>query len=35
MTTGNGVAGGPCTPMRAPTGTTTEFDEGIDLDKPS
>jgi hypothetical protein len=36
ITTGNGVAGtGPtgCTPGAAPTGTTTEFDEGIDLDK--
>jgi hypothetical protein len=35
LTTGNGVAGAPglCTPYTAPTGTTTEFDEGIDLDK--
>jgi predicted AlkP superfamily pyrophosphatase or phosphodiesterase len=34
-TTGNGVAGGPglCTPGAPPTGTTTEFDEGIDLNK--
>jgi predicted AlkP superfamily pyrophosphatase or phosphodiesterase len=34
-TTGNGVAGAPdlCTPGTPPTGTTTEFDEGIDLDK--
>jgi hypothetical protein len=34
-TTGNGVAGSPgaCTPGAAPTGTTTEFDEGIDIDK--
>jgi hypothetical protein len=34
-TTGNGVAGAPglCTPGTAPTGTTTEFDEGIDLNK--
>jgi hypothetical protein len=32
-TTGNGVAGGPCTPNSAPTGTTTEYEEGIDLDK--
>ncbi len=34
-TTGNGVAGSPgaCVPNTAPTGTTTEFDEGIDLDK--
>ena len=31
-TTGNGVAGAPglCTPGAPPTGTTTEFDEGID-----
>jgi Type I phosphodiesterase / nucleotide pyrophosphatase len=33
ITTGNGVAGGPCTPYSAPTGTTTEYEEGIDLDK--
>jgi Type I phosphodiesterase / nucleotide pyrophosphatase len=33
ITTGNGVAGGTCTPGAAPTGTTTEFDEGIDLDQ--
>jgi Type I phosphodiesterase / nucleotide pyrophosphatase len=36
ITTGNGVAGtgpGGCTPGAAPTGTTTEFDEGIDLDQ--
>src|SRR3984885_763548 len=32
-TTGNGVAGGPCTPYATPTGTTTEYEEGIDLDK--
>lgn len=34
-TTGNGVAGNPgaCQPSTAPTGTTTEFDEGIDIDK--
>jgi hypothetical protein len=32
-TTGNGVAGGPCTPGAAPTGTTTEYEEGIDIDK--
>jgi len=32
-TTGNGVAGGPCTPGHAPTGTTTEYEEGIDLDQ--
>jgi Type I phosphodiesterase / nucleotide pyrophosphatase len=33
ITTGNGVAGGNCTPGTPPTGTTTEFDEGIDLDQ--
>src|SRR5580693_6089150 len=33
VTTGNGVAGGPCTPGAAPTGTTTEYDEGIDIDQ--
>jgi hypothetical protein len=34
-TTGNGVAGAPglCTPGASPTGTTTEFDEGIDVNK--
>jgi hypothetical protein len=34
-TTGNGVAGSPgaCVPNSAPTGTTTEFDEGIDIDQ--
>jgi hypothetical protein len=34
-TTGNGVAGSPglCRPGSPPTGTTTEFDEGIDIDK--
>src|SRR5579863_4492517 len=34
-TTGNGVAGSPgaCTPGAAPTGTTTEYDEGIDIDQ--
>jgi hypothetical protein len=33
ITTGNGVASGPCTPGAAPTGTTTEYDEGIDIDQ--
>jgi hypothetical protein len=33
ITTGNGVAGGPCTAGGAPTGTTTEYEEGIDLDQ--
>ena len=34
-TTGNGVMGAPglCTPNTPPTGTTTEFDEGIDIDQ--
>ncbi|HWW22853.1 MAG TPA: alkaline phosphatase family protein, partial [Edaphobacter sp.] len=32
-TTGNGVAAGPCTPNTKPTGTTTEYEEGIDLDQ--
>ncbi len=32
-TTGNGVQAGTCTPYAAPTGTTTEYEEGIDLDQ--
>ena len=34
-TTGNGVAGAPglCSPGAQPTGTRTEFDEGIDINK--
>jgi hypothetical protein len=34
-TTGNGVAGAPglCKPGAAPTGTTTEYEEGIDIDQ--
>ena len=32
-TTGNGVAAGPCTAYGVPTGTTTEYEEGIDLDQ--
>jgi hypothetical protein len=32
-TTGNGVAAGPCTPSGPPTGTTTEYEEGIDIDQ--
>jgi hypothetical protein len=32
-TTGNGVAAGPCTPFAAPTGTRTEYEEGIDIDQ--
>ena len=31
-TTGTGLAGGTCTPYATPTGTTTDFDQGIDLD---
>ena len=33
VTTGNGLGAGPCTPFAAPTGTTTEYEEGIDFDK--
>jgi hypothetical protein len=33
VTTGNGLAGGPCTPYGSPTGTTTEYEEGIDIDQ--
>ncbi|MBV9340679.1 MAG: alkaline phosphatase family protein [Acidobacteria bacterium] len=32
-TTGNGLAAGPCTAGAAPTGTTTEYEEGIDIDQ--
>ncbi|AXC11663.1 hypothetical protein ACPOL_2339 [Acidisarcina polymorpha] len=32
-TTGNGLAAGPCTPGGTPTGTTTEYEEGIDIDQ--
>ncbi len=32
-TTGNGLGAGPCTPGAAPTGTTTEYEEGIDIDQ--
>jgi Type I phosphodiesterase / nucleotide pyrophosphatase len=32
-TTGNGLAAGPCTANTAPTGTTTEYEEGIDIDQ--
>lgn len=32
-TTGNGLAAGPCTPYGPPTGTTTEYEEGIDIDQ--
>ncbi len=33
LTTGNGLAAGPCTAYGVPTGTTTEYEEGIDLDQ--
>jgi len=33
VTTGNGLAGGICTPFGNPTGTTTEYEEGIDFDQ--
>jgi len=33
VTTGNGLGAGPCTPYAAPTGTTTEYEEGIDIDQ--
>jgi hypothetical protein len=33
VTTGDGVAAGPCKAGGAPTGTRTEFDEGIDFDQ--
>jgi hypothetical protein len=32
-TTGNGNAAGPCTPGATPTGYTTEYEEGIDIDQ--
>jgi hypothetical protein len=32
-TTGNGLAAGPCTAGAAPTGTTSEYEEGIDIDQ--
>ena len=32
--TGNGLSGGPCTPGGTPSGTTTEYDEGIDINVP-
>jgi Type I phosphodiesterase / nucleotide pyrophosphatase len=31
-TTGTGLAGGSCTPYALPTGTTTDYDQGIELD---
>jgi hypothetical protein len=32
ITTGTGLAGGPCTPFATPSGTTTDNDQGIDYD---
>jgi Type I phosphodiesterase / nucleotide pyrophosphatase len=32
-TTGNGLAAGPCTAGAPPTGTTSEYEEGIDIDQ--
>jgi Type I phosphodiesterase / nucleotide pyrophosphatase len=32
LTTGTGLAAGPCTPFAIPTGTTTDNDQGIDFD---
>jgi hypothetical protein len=32
-TTGNGVAAGSCTAGAPPTGTTTEYEEGVDIDQ--
>src|SRR6202051_454147 len=32
-TTGNGLGAGPCTAGAPPTGTTTEYEEGIELDQ--
>jgi predicted AlkP superfamily pyrophosphatase or phosphodiesterase len=35
LTTGTGLAAGPCTPFATPTGTTTDNDQGIDFDDTS
>jgi hypothetical protein len=32
VTTGTGLAGGSCTPFAIPTGTTTDYDQGIEFD---
>jgi hypothetical protein len=32
-TTGDGLASGPCVPYGTPSGTTTEYDEGIDVNQ--
>jgi hypothetical protein len=31
-TTGTGLAGGSCTPYTLPSGTTTDYDQGVDID---
>src|SRR5215469_3734186 len=33
VTTGNGLGAGSCTPNTVPTGTTTEYEEGIDINQ--
>src|SRR6266436_9395386 len=33
VATGNGVSAGTCTPNQPPTGTRTEYEEGIDIDQ--
>src|SRR6202522_3399104 len=33
LTTGDGLASGPCIAYAVPTGTTTEYDEGIDINQ--
>jgi hypothetical protein len=33
LTTGDGLASGPCVPYAVPSGTTTEYDEGIDINQ--
>ncbi len=33
QTTGNGLGAGTCTANAPPTGTTTEYEEGIDIDQ--
>jgi hypothetical protein len=32
LTTGTGLGSGPCTPFGLPTGTTTDYDQGIEFD---
>jgi hypothetical protein len=33
QTTGDGLAAGPCVPYGLPSGTTTEYDEGVDINQ--